>query len=68
MNHDGISVPWLEYYARHIFHMSQEDFLEKTPGEIYGLVGCHLVMNGMADEVPKKKKYTYEEALEALRT
>lgn len=48
--------------------MSQEDFLCKTPGEIYGLVGCHLVMNGMADEVPKKKQYTYEEALEALRT
>ena len=47
--------------------MRTEDYLEKTPGEIYGLVGCHLVMNGMATEVKKKKTYTYEEALEALR-
>lgn len=47
--------------------MTTEDFLEKTPGEIYGLVGCHLVMQGMATEKPKKKKYTYEEALDALK-
>lgn len=52
----------------HLFHMSKADFFSCTPGEIYDLVACHLVTQGMAKEVPKKKKYTYDEALQALRT
>ena len=47
--------------------MDEADFLRKTPGEIYGLVACHLVIQGLATEV-RKKTYTYEEALLALRT
>lgn len=39
-----------------------------TPGEIYDLAACYSVFNDMAREIPKKKKLTYEEALEALRT
>lgn len=46
--------------------MTTEDFLEKTPGEIYGLVACHLVSRGDATEV-KHKKYSYDEALLALK-
>lgn len=48
--------------------MSKADFMSCTPGEIYDLVACHLVTNGWAEEIPKTKKYTFEQALEALRT
>ena len=46
--------------------MSTEDFLRCTPGEIYGLVACHLVTQGMATE-KTKKVYDYDEALALLR-
>ena len=46
--------------------MSTEDFLRCTPGEIYGLVACHLVAKGMATE-KIKKVYDYDEALALLR-
>ena len=41
--------------------------MEMTPGEIYDLVACYAVFNGDAKEVPKKKQYTFDEALKALR-
>lgn len=47
--------------------MKTEDYLEKTPGEIYGLVACHLVSQGLAREVPKKKRYSYDDALKTLK-
>ena len=46
--------------------MSENDFMEATPGEIYDLVACFAVYNGDATEV-RKKKYTYDEALAALK-
>lgn len=48
--------------------MSKADFYSSTPGEIYDLVACHLVTEGLATEVQKKKTYSYDEALQALRT
>ncbi len=47
--------------------MSTEDFLRCTPGEIYGLVACHLVRQGMATEKRKPKKLDYDEALALLK-
>ena len=41
--------------------------MEMTPAEIYDLVACWSVFNGHASEVPKKKRYSYDEALEALK-
>ena len=38
-----------------------------TPAEIYDLVACWAVFNDNAREIPKQKKYTYDEALEALK-
>lgn len=50
----------------HVFHMSLDDFYRCTPGEIYGLVGCHLVAQGMATE-KSKRTIDYDEALKLLR-
>lgn len=50
----------------HIFHMSLDDFHRCTPGEIYGLVACHLVSQGLATE-KTKKTYDYDEALALLK-
>jgi hypothetical protein len=47
--------------------MKTEDYLEKTPGEIYGLVACHLVSQGLAKEVKKKKRLSYDDALRILK-
>ena len=47
--------------------MTTEDFLEKTPGEIYGLVACHLVMQGLATEKKKPKKMDFDAALALMR-
>jgi len=41
--------------------------MEMTPAEIYDLVACWSVFNDRASEVPKKKRYSYDEALEALK-
>ena len=51
----------------HLFHISKAEFLLMTPGEIYDLVACYAVFTGAATEKPKKKHYTFEEALVALK-
>ena len=41
--------------------------MEMTPADIYDLVACYAVWNGTAREVQKKKRMSYDEAMEALR-
>lgn len=38
-----------------------------TPAEIYDLVACLGVYEGQLRELPKKKRYTYDEALMLLK-